>query len=143
MKNESSKSRYLIYYCFLTLMILSSIIFGIPTNKGWWFVGEFEYAIIQQFFYVKIIDYAFLNILYLFLMIIVTLSHLLIIFYLPFKIESPHFPKLIIWIPMIYLVSFIFRFLIFGLLLIPFTFLWLIMLYMISTDKRLGYWKPN
>ncbi|RNL54725.1 hypothetical protein D7004_06245 [Pedobacter jejuensis] len=103
----------------LTIMILVSLFSGIPINKNWSFVYQFEFLDFPKLHETSIVD----TIIWCTML----LSHIGIIV-LPFCIKNKFFKKMLWYFPLTFLLSFLILEAGFFILLIPFMIIWLIAL---------------
>jgi len=107
----------------LIVMILLSLFIGMSINRNWFFIYQLEF-----------IDYPEIlkdgredNVRNIILWVIILLSHIGIII-LPFLTKSRLFSKLLLWFPLIYLLSYVFFRAEVVFLLIPFIIIWVMTL---------------
>lgn len=106
----------------IILMLLLSLFVGIPINGQWATLYGFEFISIPE-----MIRYETLNYLQIFIWIILLLSHIGLLLLL-FIIHEPYFKRLLIYLPILFILSFTALDFFNLFFLIPFIVVWIICL---------------
>lgn len=131
------------YWIFLLAMILSSFFVGLPTNKGWFILYQLDGLAIENLISLtKLKAFTAFKLLQILVSTLLLCLHLSLLA-LPFLIRKWYFPKLLFWIPLLLMIAQLSIFPLFFVLLLPFLFLWLICLYRLLLDTKMGYWRKG